>query len=121
MGSKFDEWWLILECCPGLLQYYRHLIHQGTGIKLLKPSWGPHISVIRGEEIKEEFRHLWGKWNGRKVSFTYSPEDLFDEYRYWWINIQSPELAEIRQELGLPPKPKYSFHFTVGKEPMEGN
>jgi hypothetical protein len=50
-GSS-TRWWLIIDCDPDLGRYLRHLFALGhfRTRTLQNPLWGPHISVIRGEE-----------------------------------------------------------------------
>ena len=75
--------------------------------------WRSHVSIIRGEQPKKEY--LWKKHEGRKVEIFYSPDIRMSE-TYAWIPVRSPELEEIRVELGLKPQPRVAFHLTIGNK-----
>lgn len=116
-ASKPAPWWLIVETDKGIVDYYNYLISKRIGIKLLKPSWGSHISVIRGERINDDFKHLWKQYDGIKLNFKYTNKIDFNE-DYWWVNVECDELMKIREELGLSRRPFFGFHITVGKLPF---
>jgi hypothetical protein len=113
------------------------------GIKLTGSAWGPHVSVIRGnydfvntagyhdmnyEQAVEAFHkreQLWRKHQDKKIWFEYNPKYLNTNGKHWWIRAVSPQLEEIRMELGLTPQPIYfhrnsqtwrvnPFHLTIG-------
>jgi len=90
---------------------------------LTKSVWGPHISVIRGERIKN--KKLWDAYQKEKVWFEYDPRYINTNGKHWWFRIISPRLKEIRIELGLTPQPMFyshkekkkkvnPFHYTIG-------
>lgn len=136
--TKYQDWWLILQCDEGLTAYYRHWIakeyptpvvswawiekakiesdlHQAwfitqRGLKLNRSAWGSHVSVIRGE-IPKKIRY-WRKYQDRRIAFEYDPAYLNSNGKHWWFRIFSPELEEIRLELGLTPQPKFYNHHT---------
>lgn len=150
-GTTFKDWWIILSCHDSIALYYRWWIEkQGIfetssdlwldknkiqdpknqiwpinqyGIKTTRSAWGAHISVVRGEVPKN--KNLWRKHQDKKINFRYDPETLNTNGKHWWIEIESLELEEIRQELGLTPKYNYlerrtgikkelPFHLTLG-------
>lgn len=82
-----------------------------TGIKLAKPAWGAHITVIRGEKPADET--VWGKYQGKFVSFLYSSNLCTDE-KYWWLDVEAPFLLDIREECGLSRQPQIPLHLTLG-------
>jgi len=105
--------WIILQCDLETTMYYQWwLAHHGIKVNL--PIWKSHISVVRGEDLPNPAP--WGRYEGNKVDFSYQISDIWWNGSYWWINIRSSRLEEIRSELGLDPQPKYKFHWTIGKE-----
>jgi hypothetical protein len=150
-ATKFKPWWLLLQCNDELTAYYRNWIEKEHpyeirskdwlekacltpnvnkswpitqhGVKVTRSAWGSHISVVRGEKIP--YKNLWKKYNGKKIWFEYNPEYLNTNGKHWWIRAVSPQLEEIRQEMGLTPQPTYfdrrtkkikvnPFHLTIG-------
>lgn len=112
----FDPWWVILVYDSELLNRLHRKWEHALGIKLSKPLWGAHVSVVRGE--KPPLRAMWGSREGQSVTFQYS--SVLRTARaahltrcYVWA--RCPELDAIREELGLPPFPAWnSYHMTVG-------
>jgi hypothetical protein len=108
------KWWLILVCCPDLGRYYRESFnywYRARDIKLMKPAWDCHISVVRGEEpINKE---LWGSWDGCEVEFRYNPE-LQGNGEYYWLDVECAKLLDIREKLGLG-APHFGLHLTIGR------
>lgn len=148
--TRFDPWWAILICDDGLSRFYRSFIEKNRTItmssaewlklrglpdndklwdvnipngKVSPPSWGPHVSLIRGEKPIDE--SLWGKYEGKIFEFAYDPQYINTNGKHWWFRVISPELEAVRLELGLTPQPTYihrmtqeervnPFHFTIG-------
>lgn len=115
-----QNWWVVVDCDPNIGQYYRHLYHLNHHRcrKLVRPFWEAHITVCRNEEPPETHKHLWGKHEGDEIEFQYrlgvkdnhSPE----RYRsFYWLEVESPQLLAIRNELGLP-VPSCELHLTIG-------
>lgn len=152
-ATQFNDWWAILKCDEGLTAYYRRWIEREwpnrilskdwleaagledqqsqawpmtyCGLKLTKSVWGSHVSVVRGEKPEASCLKHWKKYENRKIYFEYNPEYINSNGRHWWVRIKSPELEDLRLELGLKPEPKsYSpaqkiwlpapFHLTLG-------
>lgn len=122
MKSKTD-WWCVLNCDDGITDYYRWLTEKQFGIKLCQPSWGAHVSIIRGEKPKEHLSHLWKKYDGKKVEFEYG---VFQRYNgdtrivtshapgnFWFLDVHAPFLSNIRKELELPHD--WKLHLTLGR------
>lgn len=77
----------------------------------------PHITVVRtGKEQPITNQEVWGKYEGEMIPFTYDSEIHFDGL-YYYLNINSERVGDIREELGLP---RYRFddnkkyHITIG-------
>lgn len=109
---------LIVKVDPGIAYFYRSLIPKSIDIDPQK--YKPHISVVRNETPVN--MENWGKYENEKVEFSYSPI-IHNGQVYWWINVFSIELEEIRLELGLPVSSQYTqppdgfikcFHITLG-------
>jgi len=109
--NSSSAWWVILECDPGIVGFYRWLWEKRYWKKLVKPAWGSHISVVRGEEPPH--RSLWDRLEGKTFEFSYSPE-IHDNGEYVWLDAEVPELFKVREELGLPRHPEFSWHITLG-------
>lgn len=110
-GVEGNIGWLILKSDPELCLYYCWFIEKCLGIKLQQSMHKCHISVIRGEVIP--LPDTWNAYSGKLIHFHYS-NLISTNGKYWWINIYSPCLVAIRQELGLAPQPEINFHLTIG-------
>ena len=99
-----------------ICEYYRRLVNiRNPSLKLNPPRDGAHITVIAGkyERPDASHAHLWGKFEGNIVEFSYHREILSDG-RYFWLTVECPRIEEIRQELGLIPKIPIPWHLTIG-------
>lgn len=127
--------WLVLETCHGIVLYYGDYVRRNptfwgeSRIDLKMPSWGSHVSVVRGEHIRQDFydRH-WRKYEGEVVEFEYShlvrrsgdttpgerPEN------FWFLDVHCDRLMDIRRELGLRTSSPidgrpFTSHLTIGR------
>ena len=106
------KFWLLMRCDPGIVNLYSWLAIR-NGWEILKGSrWGPHVSVVCGERPKG--RKLWDSLNGRTCWYNYSVNTRNDN-EFVWLDVQSDDLEQIREDLGLRRKPYFSFHLTVGR------
>lgn len=110
--KKKRDWWVIVRTCPGIVDYYRHVLNKTLHVNTQPPSWGSHISIIRGEKPKPHQMHLWKKYNGKKITFEYTHQ-LYGNGEHWWVNVYSPLFSTIREEFGLPSN--WGQHLTVAK------
>ncbi|MGL5064411.1 MAG: hypothetical protein ACRC62_30865 [Microcoleus sp.] len=110
-GEANNIGWLILECDRDLSLYYCWFLQRRFGIKLQHPRLGSHITVVRGEVVKNLLR--WNAYQSHAIDFYYSSE-ITTNRRYWWLNVYAPCLMSVRQELGLDVQPEYDFHVTIG-------
>lgn len=113
-GKAQNPWWVIVECPKDIIEYYQHWITKEEGIKLNKPLFGAHISVVRGEEPPEDCRDLWRKMQEQEVEFTYAHEVETDG-EYYWLRVECEELNQLRKELGLSEHVQFGFHLTIGR------
>lgn len=123
--KRRTEWWCIAQIDREITRYYRYWANQNpvvfgeTHLDLCLPSWDAHISIVRGEVPREEFRHHWKKYHGKTITFRYSHclrrtrNHIHEKDYFWFIDVQSPEIDEIREELGL--RTFYNYHITVGR------
>lgn len=108
---------LIVEIDPEISNYYRSLVPRY--IRLNKQMYAPHISVIRNELLTN--LSAWAKYQGKEISFEYEGH-VYNGEVYYWLNVYSEELENIRLELGLTsvsdvtksPDGRHKFHTTLG-------
>ena len=111
--------WCVVNIDRGIADYYRHWLKVEKHIHLQEPSWGGHISIVRGEHLDKSVEHLWKKYQNQQVEFTYehgvyhSAPDKKNGGLYYWITVESLMFSEIRKELKLPVG--WQFHITVGR------
>ncbi|MEW6490994.1 MAG: hypothetical protein AB1589_00370 [Cyanobacteriota bacterium] len=110
-GAQQNRGWLILDCEVDLSLYYCWFVKKRFGIKLQRPMHGFHISIVRGEVIPSI--EQWNAYQGQMSHFYYSNQ-IGTNGKYWWLDVYSPCLVSIRQELGLESQPEYDLHLTIG-------
>ena len=106
-----DNWWLLLQCDKGIVDFYVWLANR-YGIPILKGSkYGPHISVVKGELPRNiEF---WNSLNGQSAEILYTNQ-VRVEQGYAFLDVRSEELAEVRRKLGFDTI-KMSYHLSLGR------
>jgi hypothetical protein len=115
---RTEEFRLTVEVDEDFGRYYRRLIPKSYPTQ--KPRWPPHITVVRAGKEKPTEPFFWGLHEGSEVEFSYDPVLRLDKV-YYWLSVWSPQLSEIRKELGLPPKSRWTrppdaqecFHITI--------
>lgn len=119
-----NRWWCILKTDRAITDYYRWWVKKERWIELCKPSWGSHISIIRGEKPKPQLMHLWKKYDGKRITFQYNHSVRFSgdttgdrPSTFWFLDIEAPELLAIREELELPSH--WKLHLTIGRRYYE--
>lgn len=113
--KKRTKWWCVLNVSDkdgDIARYCRWQIWKKYGIELNPPSWGSHVSIIRGEEPKEHLKHLWTQEHGTLIKFEYSHEIYFSK-GFFFCLVQSEFLMNIRKKFELPTN--YPLHMTIGK------
>lgn len=110
--EHFDPWWAVLECAPSLLDPHRADVEARYGVRLTRPRWGAHLSVISGEEPPAPER--WGLRGGEEIEFLYAEEAETDG-AFFWLRVISEELLDLRAALGLPRHPRSPLHLTLGR------
>lgn len=144
------EWWCVIEVDRGITDYYRWWANKQVNPlgyteadkydaegrytwhslrdkreDLMLPSWGAHMSIVRGERPRADLQHLWKKYDGQIVEFKYSPNVRFSgdkpsssldpekEGVYWFVDAICDAGKHIRDELQKPSD--WKFHITVGR------
>ena len=120
MKKKVD-WWAILKVDREITRYYRWWVQKEKWITLAQPSWNAHISIVRGERPQKHLMDLWKKYDGQRITFRYKHQvrqsgDTTNNDRpnnYWFVEVDSPFLINIRKELKLPHN--WKLHLTIGR------
>ena len=115
-GKMFKPWWVIVALGSdddfGL--YYSWFYEKQHGIKLQRPAFGAHISVIRGEETDknnwEKFKELYHK---KPIKFIYELSPRTNG-AHVWLRVRCDELKELREKMGYPKDGKWGLHLTLG-------
>jgi hypothetical protein len=99
-----------VEVDKELGRLYRKLFLRDYGIKLQAPSNGEHISVIT--EWDSVPRPICQIYEGKIVYFSLLNQ-LYTNGNAVWLDIESPELLELRDLWGLG-KPDRNLHMCIG-------
>ena len=83
----------------GISDFYRNLIPKYYQVQPQK--YSAHITIVRTDKESPKKLEFWNKYQGEKLSFEYSPKIHFDG-SYWYLNVWSQQIGDIREELGLP-------------------
>jgi hypothetical protein len=112
--KMFKPWWAIVTVDGDIDKYYRWFLQNHYGLVLQRPAWGPHISLIRGEEVNRE---LWeefkAKYNNQPIEFHYEAGPRTNG-GHWWLRVICDQLKDLRVDLGLPRDGKWGLHLTLG-------
>jgi hypothetical protein len=110
--KMFKPWWLVAFIDGEMLDYYSWVLGRETGITLMKPAWGGHISIIRGEVPANP--DAWKRYDNEPISLSYVP-DIRTNGKHWWLPVICDRMNDIREELGLVRKHDVGLHFTLGQ------
>lgn len=117
--KRRTKWWLVADVDKEITRYYRWWVRRTHHIILEQPAWDAHISIIRGEDACSKKSHLWNKYSGERVNFSYSPQTIHcapdpnHGGHFWWINVKCSRMDQIRKEFDLPVG--WNFHITFGR------
>lgn len=106
---------LIVKIDKDISYYYKSLIPKYFRANPQK--YEPHISVVRKETPNINF---WNLYKNKEINFLYE-NIIYNDEAYFWLNVYSKELENIRLELGLQntseitksPDGKHKFHITI--------
>ncbi len=130
-GGKIDPWCvaIILDAnSRELVRYMQYWTKKDHGIVLNDVEYGAHIMLVNKEKPRIGFEGNWKKYHNKLVEFSYSTILHSNENpqirktgkeippgHYWWLPVfDCPEIQEVRESLGLSPKPFWSLHLTIG-------
>ena len=100
---------IVVDIDKGIYFFYRSLIP-----KAIRPNpqkYNPHISVVRNEDVL--LINRWKDDDGKFITFQYDTT-IHNCDKYFWINVYSKDIEDVRVNLGLPPVRYSSFHITLG-------
>jgi len=80
---------------------------------MMAPKWGPHITIIRHELVRDVDIL---SYQGKKVNFRYAHRIVTND-KHLWLPVESEELLAIRQALGLFAQPLFPPHLTIAVMP----
>jgi hypothetical protein len=116
-----DCHWVTVSVDQEILNYYYSLIPKYY--RVIRPRWKAHVTVVRPEDNPTNLQN-WGLRDGQIANFVYDPTILYEK-GFWWFNLWSIEMEDIRKELGLgivsritAPPTGYTkcFHCTIAKD-----
>ncbi len=117
--KKYPTWACKVIVSDSISDYYRYWVNRELGIKLQKQFFGAHITLCKYDEPTN--KSAWGKYEGNLINFEYSIDIDIGPKTVFWLPVKSPEMEEIRIELGLRPLPRYPFHISIGNRKGEKN
>jgi 2'-5' RNA ligase len=108
---------LIIELpYDGLVNVYRWFITRRYGCQTSPPMYGPHVTVVRGDE-KPPMPNAWRKHEGKRIDVLVSPH-VYRIFNWWALPVKCPQIFDLRAELGLH-SAAYEPHLTIGRDDME--
>jgi len=129
---KRPDHWVVINADYEIARYFRYWVDKEVlnplGFEkggLAEPSWGAHISIIRGlNDIRNcpfDWKTIWKRYHGQKVEFEYSNKvrytgDTTGHDRpgdYWFVEVRCPLAEQIRDEFKLIRD--WSLHLTIGR------
>jgi hypothetical protein len=101
--------WAIVHVGFDVIKEARETILKDYGQKPAISSWGPHVTFIR-----EEFYSIPRYRDGETIEISYNTEIKKGKKNYFFFDVVSEELEDIRKFQNLNPNPKPDFHLTIG-------
>ena len=130
--KKKPDNWVILQTDPEICRYYRwwvdkHVLNPLGFDKngLSQPSWGAHVSIIRGladmRHCPFDWRSQWKFRDREVVPFQYRAVPRFSgdttggdrPDNYWFVDVRCAVATSIREFYRL--KTTWGFHMTIGR------
>lgn len=111
--DKFEPWWVLLKCDVDIIRYNNYWLKK-KGIDIHTHSlFGSHVTIVKGPKEPPN-KNNWNFRNREKIEFEYG-NFILDNGSHWWVLARCPAFGEIREKLGLSPKPDMNFHLTIGR------
>lgn len=119
--KRGGEDWAIVPVPTGLADFYRTmLLDRYLHPKWLKESrkvhgtfWKPHITVLDNRvKLNNNQKNILKRYHNTKIEYEYDVSP-YKHWKFWALRVYSPQLDEIRKEMGLSP---YTFHITIARE-----
>lgn len=96
----------------GLIDYYAYQFYKKFGIRLIRPSWEPHITVFADHKYSKNKNQQWGYRNGETDVIQYG-HNMFWNNEHVWLPAECSAVYEIRNHYqNCPPD---LGHITIGK------
>lgn len=113
--SSWKKVALVMIDCPDFWKYYSWFVKKRYNLELVTPIRGAHFTVIndRVSDLKQ-YEYCKSIYNGSIVNFEYAIDLRTDDVS-WWVGVKSEDAEKIRTTCGLPPKPFWGFHITIGR------
>ena len=111
--KPFEEQTIVAETSNGILYYYQYMFKTIYGVELESTSFKAHVTINNGrEQIKVFDTEYLQQLNNTTVTVKYNTKPYL-LWRFIALEIESDELYQIRQKLGL--SDNFKFHLTIGK------
>ena len=115
-----NNYWIIISVDSDLCRYYMTCFnksHVVTDIQLMKPKWGGHITIVRGEyeqyELNKKNDQVIKENDNKLIEFKYSHE-TYGNGNHYWLDIDCDKALNLREELGLDRNMLIPLHLTFG-------
>jgi hypothetical protein len=114
-----DDGWVIIEAPYDVVNYYKWWVEKFLGKKISTSYHKPHITVVAAKHEPAKKKENWKKFDNQIVEFRYHSQIYTDNEwfflgQYFWLRVEAPIIATIREGLGLKPNLKWPAHLTVG-------
>lgn len=108
---------IILKVDNGISHCYSWFLDREMNIKINKPMWGTHITVVSDKDRVSDlktFNELKKSLDGKIISVPYDVE-IKKAFQFWVVDVKpTEEMLEIRRRLGL--REDFPFHITIGRD-----
>lgn len=116
---EYHSSWILAKTDKEALNYYRWWVWRKTGVWVMQPRGGAHISVVRGREERDPVSFLFEhQRKNLSISIHYSNKIEFHNAGYVWMPCWGVGLNDVREECGLPRSPIMPFHITIGRSDL---
>jgi hypothetical protein len=106
---------VICETKCDIHEYYSWFLQKRFNLFLNKPLRRSHITIIndivKDKKVYEEMKKML---NGTPLTFLYDTSEIRGNGKHWWVIAKCDDVANIRNILGLNPKPTFGLHLTIG-------